>query len=78
MHTDAIIHGSGPNTSDRWRIGFVIRYSKTMVKWDENAYPNYQLFMMRGKDEYGYHPQGAVPQEPFGRPPYTKRLRKRE
>lgn len=78
MHVDSLIHGSGPNPSDRWRVGFVIRYSKTSVRWDPNLYPNYQLYMMRGKDEYGHHPQGELPVEPFGRPPYTKRIRKRE
>ncbi|OCT12211.1 hypothetical protein A8709_30680 [Paenibacillus pectinilyticus] len=78
MHVDSLIHGSGVNSSDRWRIGFVIRYSKTMVKWDPNVYPNYQLYMMRGKDEYQYHPQGEVPTASFGRPAYAKRIRKRE
>ncbi|MDR6550481.1 phytanoyl-CoA dioxygenase family protein [Paenibacillus qinlingensis] len=78
MHVDSLIHGSGPNNSERWRIGFVIRYSKTTVRWDPQIYPNFEIFMMQGIDEFGYHPQGEVPVEPFGRPPYTKRIRKRE
>ncbi|MZQ86062.1 phytanoyl-CoA dioxygenase family protein [Paenibacillus sp. 5J-6] len=78
MHVDSLIHGSGPNTSERWRNGFVIRYSKTMVQWDPQTYPDFQLYMMKGKDEYGYHPQGELPVEAFGRPPYAKRIRKRE
>jgi len=78
MHVDSIIHGSSTNDSDRWRIGFVIRYSKTVVKWDPKTYPNYQLYMMRGVDEYLNHPQGELPNEPFGRPAYKKRIRKKE
>lgn len=78
MHVDTLIHGSGPNPSNRWRVGFVIRYSKTSVKWDPKLYPNYQLYMMRGQDTYGHHPQGELPAEPFGRPPYTKRIRRKE
>lgn len=76
MHDDALIHGSGPNTSDRWRIGLVIRYSKTEVKWDPAYYPDYKKYMMRGVDSYNYNEQGEIPTEPFGRPVYSKRIRK--
>lgn len=78
MHDDALIHGSPANLSDRWRIGFVIRYSKTEVKWDPDKYSNYTLYMMRGVDDYKHHPQGDIPGEPFGRPQISKRIRKQK
>jgi ectoine hydroxylase-related dioxygenase (phytanoyl-CoA dioxygenase family) len=77
MHDDALIHGSPANPSDRWRIGYVIRYSKTEVQWDPEKYVDYRMFMMRGVDEYKHHIQGDVPTVLFGRPEVSKRIRKR-
>lgn len=76
MHTETLIHGSGPNGSDRWRIGFVMRYSATEVKWDPKKYPEFQSYLMRGTDAYNHHPQGAIPTERFARPEFSKRIRK--
>jgi len=76
LHDDAIVHGSQANRSDRWRIGFVIRYSSTDVKSDMERNPNFLSYMVRGTDRYGHNPQGAIPTEPFARPDYSKRIRK--
>ncbi|WP_135552264.1 phytanoyl-CoA dioxygenase family protein [Paenibacillus cymbidii] len=79
MHDDAIIHGSGPNVSDGWRIGFVIRYSQTGVYWDPKHYPDFRMYMMRGVDEFKRHEQGEVPIERFARPEESnRRIRKTE
>jgi len=79
MHDDAIIHGSGPNVSDGWRIGFVIRYSQTGVYWDPKHYPDFRMYMMRGVDEFKRHGQGEVPTERFARPEESnRRIRKTE
>lgn len=76
MHTETLIHGSGPNESDRWRIGLVMRYSKTEVKWDPKQYKGFQYYMMRGVDEYQHHSQGDIPTALFARPDVSKRIRK--
>lgn len=67
LHTDALIHGSGPNLSDRLRIGFTMRYSPTEVKCDLDVWPTFAAFLVRGVDEYQHNPPGVVPTE-FGAP----------
>jgi non-heme Fe2+,alpha-ketoglutarate-dependent halogenase len=32
LHQSNIIHGSNPNTSDEWRIGFIVRFVTSQVK----------------------------------------------
>lgn len=77
LHDDAIIHGSPANISDRWRIGFVSRYSSTDVKADLSKNPDFKAYMVRGVDEYHHNPLGTVPTELFARPEAsTRRIRK--
>lgn len=78
LHDDAIVHGSPANRSDRWRIGFVIRYSSTEVKCDMEKNPNFLSYMMRGIDEFKHNPQGTAPTELFARPKVSKRIRKQK
>ena len=70
LHDDAIVHGSGPNTSDRPRIGLAIRYSGTECKNDYSVNPNFKIYMCRGTDEYGHNKHGEVPTQRFGRPDF--------
>ncbi|MBP1990617.1 phytanoyl-CoA dioxygenase family protein [Paenibacillus eucommiae] len=77
LHDDAIVHGSPANESDRWRIGFVIRYSSTDVKCDLEKNPNFKAYLMRGEDRYQHNPQGEIPTVDFARPESSKRIRKR-
>lgn len=77
LHVDAIIHGSPANPSDRWRIGYVIRYSSTDVKCDLVKNPNFKAYLMRGEDRYRHNPQGVIPTVDFARPEFSKRVRKR-
>lgn len=38
--------------------------------------PNFLSYMVRGVDAFSHNPQGAVPEEPFARPEFSKRIRK--
>lgn len=76
IHDDAIIHGSAANVSDRWRIGFVIRYSSIDVKCDLSRNPDFLAYLVRGSDSYKHNPMGTAPTEPFARPAYKRRIRK--
>lgn len=67
FHDDRMIHGSPPNPSDRWRIGFTIRYSGTNVKCDLSVNPHFKSYLMRGVDEYKLNPVGTIPTVPYAR-----------
>jgi len=61
LHHDGIVHGSGPNLSNRRRIGFTMRFSSTNVKCDLSVWPTFQAFLVRGVDEYHHNPAGIPP-----------------
>jgi len=67
IHDDKIIHGSLGNNSDRPRIGFTIRYSKTNVKCDLAVNPNFRTYHCRGVDKYEHNPRGPIPTVKYGR-----------
>jgi len=67
FHDDRMIHGSPANHSDRWRIGFTIRYSGTNVKCDLSVNPHFKSYLMRGVDDFKLNPVGTVPTKRFGR-----------
>lgn len=67
IHDDKIIHGSLGNNSDRPRIGFTVRYSKTHVKCDLAVNPFFQAYHCRGVDRYQHNPPGPTPTERFAR-----------
>jgi non-haem Fe2+, alpha-ketoglutarate-dependent halogenase len=67
LHHDGIAHGSGPNLSNRRRVGFTMRFSSTDVKCDLSVWPNFQAFMARGVDEYHHNPAG-IPPTGYGAP----------
>ena len=67
FHDDRMIHGSPANNSDRWRIGFTIRYSGTNVKCDLSVNPHFKTYLMRGVDEFRHNPVGTIPAQRFGR-----------
>jgi len=67
LHDDRIVHGSPANASDRWRIGFTIRYSGTNVKCDLSVNPHFKSYLMRGVDEFRHNPVGTVPEARYGR-----------
>ena len=67
LHDDKIIHGSKGNNSDRPRIGFTIRYSRTNVKCDMSVNPFFKSYPCRGVDEFKHNPIMDVPTEYYGR-----------
>jgi ectoine hydroxylase-related dioxygenase (phytanoyl-CoA dioxygenase family) len=63
LHDDAIVHGSGPNRSDRPRVGLTWRFSATEVKCDLSVWPTFQAFPARGIDRFRHNPPGVPPTE---------------
>ena len=61
LHDNRLIHGSGPNNSDRIRAGQTMRFSPTEVKCDLSVWPTFESYLVRGVDEYQYNPVGKVP-----------------
>lgn len=64
LHDDNIVHGSPPNTSDRWRIGLTIRYSGTHVR-ETSGNPYFKAYLMNGVDEFKPNIQGEIPTAQF-------------
>jgi non-heme Fe2+,alpha-ketoglutarate-dependent halogenase len=65
LHHIGIVHGSGPNTSDRYRIGLAVRYIHPEVV--QNGTERDLVLLVRGKDEYG-HFEIVQPPETDGAP----------
>ncbi len=61
LHDDGLIHGSGPNESDRMRAGQTMRYSPAEVKCDLEVWPHFESYLVRGVDEYHNNPVGKMP-----------------
>jgi non-haem Fe2+, alpha-ketoglutarate-dependent halogenase len=61
LHHDGLVHGSEGNPTDRWRIGFTMRFSSTDVKCDLSVWPNFQAFLARGQDAFRHNPVGTPP-----------------
>lgn len=65
LHDDNILHGSGPNPSQRLRCGLTLRYSAGEVKCDLNVWPFFRAFWVRGMDRWGHNPVGTPPTGPM-------------
>jgi len=61
LHDNRLLHGSGPNDSDRMRAGQTMRFSPTNVKADLSVWPTFESYLVRGVDEYDHNPVGKVP-----------------
>ena len=61
LHDNRIIHGSGQNYSERIRAGLAIRYSPTDVKCDLKVWPTFEVYLVRGVDDYKHNPVAKVP-----------------
>jgi ectoine hydroxylase-related dioxygenase (phytanoyl-CoA dioxygenase family) len=61
LHDDGLIHGSGPNDSDRMRAGQTMRYCPTEVRCDLEAWPHFESYMVRGVDRHSHNPIGKIP-----------------
>ena len=61
LHTDALLHGSEPNNSNRQRCGITMRFSPTNVKADLNIWPFFSTQLSRGIDTYKLNPIAPIP-----------------
>ena len=61
LHTDALLHGSGANYSNRPRCGIVMRFSPTKVKADLSIWPFFSIQVARGVDTFKYNPVAPIP-----------------
>jgi len=61
LHTDALLHGSDPNSSDRPRSGLTMRFSPTDVKCDLSVWPSFETQLARGQDIYRFNPVSLKP-----------------
>lgn len=62
IHHARIVHGSGPNRSDRRRIGYSIRYIPTHVA---RVGPRDSAMLVRGKDEFGHFDLEPAPRADY-------------
>ncbi|MFO1477944.1 MAG: phytanoyl-CoA dioxygenase family protein [Verrucomicrobiota bacterium] len=53
LHDGRLIHGSPPNTSQRRRCGYTMRYIPARVKLNEQARQWHQLYLAHGRDLAG-------------------------
>ncbi|MBT7864339.1 MAG: phytanoyl-CoA dioxygenase family protein [Gemmatimonadetes bacterium] len=60
LHDDRLIHGSGPSTSGRRRVGLTMRFSPSPVRCDLAVWPHFEAYPVRGADA-GLNPIGSVP-----------------
>ena len=61
LHTDALLHGSDANTSDRPRSGLAMRFSPTDVKGDLSVWPSFEAQLARGYDIFKFNPIASKP-----------------
>lgn len=60
LHDSGLIHGSGPNRSNRMRCGVTIRFCPTEVKCDLSVWPTFETYLARGVDDYRHNPVGPA------------------
>ena len=63
LHDNRILHGSGPNNSDRIRAGQAMRFAPTNVRCDlsTKGWSTFESYLVRGIDEFNHNPVGKVP-----------------
>ena len=61
LHDSGLLHGSGPNLSQRMRCGLTMRFSPTCVQADLSEWPTFEAYMGRGVDRLKLNPHGPVP-----------------
>ena len=61
LHDSGLLHGSGPNQSQRMRCGMTMRFAPTCVQADLSQWPTFEAYMARGIDRLHLNPHGPVP-----------------
>lgn len=59
LHHCLLAHGSGPNITDKYRVGIAVRYLPTHVKQTEG--PPITMILARGKDTYNNFAKDKIP-----------------
>jgi len=61
LHSDALLHRSDANNSNRPRCGVTFRYSPSHVKADLNEWPFFSIQMARGEKHHSLNPVAPIP-----------------
>lgn len=52
LHHVNLVHGSPPNSSDNWRIGYAVRYVAAEVS---QGLPHHKVVLARGRDDFHHY-----------------------
>ena len=63
LHHCLLAHGSGPNLTDKYRVGIAVRYLPTHVKQTEG--PPISMILARGEDLYNHFKTDKIPKGDF-------------
>ena len=63
LHHCLLAHRSGPNLTDKCRVGIAVRYLPTHVKQTEG--PPISMILVRGEDSYNYFKKDKIPNGNF-------------
>jgi ectoine hydroxylase-related dioxygenase (phytanoyl-CoA dioxygenase family) len=69
LHSEWLIHGSGPNLTDKERVAVAFRYASYDVGCNTNAWPNFSVIPLSGTDRFNKNITREIPTE-FGVPSY--------
>ena len=61
LHSDALLHGSEENNSNRPRCGITFRYSPSNVKADLSEWPHFSVQIARGEKSHILNPIAPIP-----------------
>ena len=61
LHSDALLHGSDPNNSNRPRCGITFRYSPSNVKANLSEWPFFSIQVARGETNHSLNPIAPIP-----------------
>ena len=63
LHHCLLAHGSGPNLTDKHRIGIAVRYLPTHVK--QTYGPSISMILARGENKFNYFQKDKIPKGDF-------------
>ena len=63
LHHCLLAHGSGPNHTEKYRVGIAVRYLPTHVKQTNG--PPISMILARGEDKFNYFQKDKIPKGDF-------------
>ena len=63
LHHCLLAHGSGPNLTDKYRVGIAIRYLPTHIRQTEG--PPISMILVRGEDKFNHFQKDKIPKGDF-------------